>query len=821
MNAICKVSLCNRRTNSRYKNQEKPWAWLKDRNRVPVRTTETAEEYPKLPKDERDALKDQGGFVGGWLREGIRKNGNVICRSVGALDADNIPAEVNFPALVREKLCGIEWFLYSTHRHTPEAPRFRLVILFDREVTEEEYPAVMRQVAHDLGMDLFDDSTYQANRMMYWASCPSNGEFVFDESSGCALPADRYLSRYDDWRDTAQWPTSTRESEVVKRSASAQQDPLRKEGLVGVFCRTYFPVQEALQKFLGDKYAPTGAGGRWDYIPSESTAGVVIYDDRFVYSHHTTDPACGKLLNAFDIVRIHKFGDDNTKNSFRQMCAFALEQDEVKLRLDRERQESLDADFAGGGYHPPERKESGGSGEDWKARLQYNARNHNLENSVWNLLLILNNDPDFRNIAFNELFGRVEVVGPVPWERPDGNRFWRDADTSQVKALLDIRYATFSNRNYDVAFGKAVDDRSFHPIREYLENLPEWDGKRRIEHLLQNCLQAEDTPYVRAVARKVFAAAVARIFCPGTKFDSVLVLDGVQGIGKSSLFRELAGAEYYNETLSLTEMSDKAGAEKLQGFWFAEIGELAGMKKADIEKVKAFISTTDDTYRPSYGHTVESHPRQCVIIATVNGERGYLRDITGNRRFWIVKCRQQEQEKKFAFSAWERDQIWAEAVQIFRGGEQMYLEAELRQEAEEIQRSALEEDDRQGLVEAYLETLLPEKWRDMDLYERRGYFAGMNDPTRPRGTIRRETVSNVEIWAECFGNDPAAMRKQDSYDISSIMLRIPGWEKTIKRERVPIYGMQRVYVRRELVTDLHDKVTSVTRIPETFYDFLL
>ena len=109
MNVMCKVSLCNRRTNSRYKNLERPWEWLKDRNRNPIRTTETAEEYPKLSKAERDALKDQGGFVGGWLREGVRKNGNVICRSVGALDADHIPSEVNFPALVRSKLCGIDW----------------------------------------------------------------------------------------------------------------------------------------------------------------------------------------------------------------------------------------------------------------------------------------------------------------------------------------------------------------------------------------------------------------------------------------------------------------------------------------------------------------------------------------------------------------------------------------------------------------------------------------------------------------------------------------------------------------------------------------
>ena len=757
MNWVCKVSVCNRRTNSRYKNLEKPWSWLKDRNRNPVRTTETAEEYPKLPKAERDALKDQGGFVGGWLKEGIRKNGNVLCRDIGSLDADNIPPDVDFPSLVREKLAGMEWFLYSTHRHTPEAPRYRLVIIFDREVSEDEYPALMRQVAHDLGMDYFDDSTYQANRMMYWASCPSNGEFVFEEAEGLPLPVDQVLARYENWRDTTQWPTSSRESEVVQKTASKQEDPLNKPGIVGAFCRTFFPVQSALEKFLPEVYAPTDHDGRWDYIPSDSTAGVAIYDDRFVYSHHTTDPACGKL----------------------------------------------DADFLGysaqnGNDQEPPADEPAAAEPDpnWPAKLRYDPRSKKLENSVWNLLLILNNDPDFRNIALNELFGRIEVTGPVPWVRPEGNRFWQDADTNQVKALLDVRYTAFTNRNFEVAFGKTVADRRFHPIREYLDALPPWDGEKRIETLLPRCFQADDTPYVRAVTRKVFAAAVARIYRPGTKFDSVLVLDGEQGIGKSTLFRELAGDEFYSETLSLTDMSSKDGAEKLQGYWIVEIGELAGMRKADIEKVKNFISTLDDIYRPSYGHTVESHPRQAVIIATVNGEKGYLRDITGNRRFWIVKCRQQEQKKTFDVSPQERDQIWAEALTLWKGGEKLWLEGELLREAEEIQRCAMEEDDRQGLVEAYLEMLLPLSWPDMDIYARRRWLSDPSDPTRQPGTVRRETVTNVEIWAECFGNDPAAMKKQDSYDIASIMMRIGGWDRSGKREHIPLYGLQRLYVRR-------------------------
>ena len=782
---MLKIAVCNHRNNSKYKNQEKPWSYIKDRNRRPIRTTETAEEYPRLPKEKRDELKDHGGFVGGWLKGGVRKNGNVISRCIGALDADNIGADDDFLGITRKALEGVEYFIYSTHKHRPEAPRYRIVILFDREVSEDEYPALMRMVARQIGMDFFDDSTYQSNRMMYWSSCPSNGVFFFEEGIGEPMAVDRYLGMYADWRDTTQWPTSSRQSEVVKHSVRQQQDPLSKDGLIGAFCRTYFPITEAIHTFLSDVYAPSATEGRYDYIPADSNAGVVIYDDKFVYSHHATDPACEKLLNAFDLVRIHLFGDDDPKKTYKQMCDLALQQDAVKLTLDRERRERADEDFAAD------------DDRDWTSQLRYQPRSQILENSVWNLMLILNNDPDFANFGYNELANRVQVTGPVPWDRPADNKFWRDADTAQLKALLDTRYVSFSSRNHDVCFAKVADDRRFHPIRDYLDSLPPWDGECRVESLFIRCLEADDTEYVRTVTRRLFAAAVARVYQPGIKFDCLTVIDGAQGIGKSTLLKELVGDEYYSETLSLTDMDDKTGAEKLQGYWVIEIGELAGMKKADVEKVKGFLSTTDDKYRPSYGRVVESHPRQCVVIATVNGERGYLRDITGNRRFWIIKCRQKEQARKWSFTKEERDQIWAEAVALWRGGEKLYLEDTELPAAEALQREAMELDERQGIVEEYLNTLLPDNWDGMDLYERRNYLSVQYDPTQPRGTTVRKAVSNVEIWAECFGKNPSEMKPADSYAIAALMMRVEGWERTEKIKRIPVYGRQRLYLKTE------------------------
>jgi predicted P-loop ATPase len=777
-----KVALCNRKTDRKYKNREMSWQELKDRNAHPIRTSETVEEYPKLQKTQRDQVKDHGGFVGGWLKEGLRKKGNVTCRTLGALDADHIESTDDFIGKVKTALEGISYFIYSTHSHTAENPRYRVVIRFSREVSEAEYPAVMRQVTKQIGMDFFDDCTYQANRLMYWASCPSNADFVYVENEGLPLDPDHYLGMYHDWKDASQWPTSSRESEVMNNPLKTQSDPLAKDGLVGAFCRAYHPIDEAIATFLSDVYEPSADEGRYNYIPAESPAGLKIYDGKFAYSHHASDPACDKTLNAFDLVRIHRFGDDDSTKSFNAMADLASKDERVQALTLSERRAEAATDFV--------------QGKEWNKQLKYYPRSKEMVNSVWNLNLILNNDPDFAGFAFNDLAGRVQVISKLPWERPAGNHFWRDADTAQLKSLIDIRYGCFSSRNHDVSFTKVADDRRFHPIRDYLNGLPPWDGVKRVEELFIRYLKTDDTPYVRAVTRKTFAAAVARIYHPGTKFDNVLVLDGEQGIGKSTIVKDLVGSEYYTETLTLADMESKAGAEKLQGVWIAEIGELAGMKKMDIEKVKAFFSTSDDQYRPSYGKVVESHPRQCVIIATVNGEHGYLRDITGNRRYWIVKSNLERYRMIWRCTEAYRTQFWAEAKAIWESGENLFLEGDFLEQAEEMQLQAMESDDRLGGVEEYLDTLLPENWDGMDLYERRTFLSEKNNAISVKGTIRRTAVSNAEIWCECYRHNLSDLKSHDSYGIAALMVRIPGWERSKTVQRQPLYGRQRIYRRK-------------------------
>lgn len=304
-----KISYGNSRFETKWKNSEITWEDFKKRVSSTIRTTETIEEYRKMTKAQQANVKDKGGFVAGHLKGGRRKKNTVLCRSALALDMDYGTSDVWDEVIAKQpyRCCA-----YSTHKHTQEKPRLRIVIPLSREVSEAEYPAVARMAAKDIGIDLFDDSTYEAHRLMYWPSTSMNGDFFYQEKDGCDLDPDEFLNRYDDWLDESTWPVSSRQSAVEHHGSKEMADPLTKPGIVGNFCRAY-GMADAIDTFLSDIYAPSSMENRYDYIPADSAAGVVIYGDRFAYSHHATDPVCGKLLNAFDLVRLHKFASLDDK----------------------------------------------------------------------------------------------------------------------------------------------------------------------------------------------------------------------------------------------------------------------------------------------------------------------------------------------------------------------------------------------------------------------------------------------------------------------------------------------------------------------------
>ena len=761
---------------------EELWGRLQN----PARTPETAEQYRRLPKGEKDLIKDRGGFLAGTLKGSRRRKADVLGRSMLTFDSDRLR-----PGFFEEYERRHRYFsmAYTTHSHRPESPRARTLIPLTRDVSPEEYNAIARCfAAEELGMETVDPCSFEVNQLMFWPTVSADGEYICRRYEGEWLDPDAFLAAHPGWQDCAALPTAPGEQAKADRQPGKQADPTEKEGTVGLFCRAY-SVQEAMRTFLSGVYEETGDENRWRYSPSESLPGVMVYDGKFAYSHHATDPAYGRLLNAFDLVRTHRFGDGDEQQSFRSMLEFAAADPKVQVLALQERQARAAEDFAG----LDDTVEQAGEPDPdaWKAKLVRHRKTGLPEDSLYNARLIMQNDPCMKNIVFNRLADSMEIRGPVPWAH--SSRFWRDADDAQLVCYLDDCYGSFSARNIDIAVTKTADDRSYHPIRDYFARLPAWDGVRRVDTLLIDYLGAEDNAYVRAVSRKTLCAACRRVFQPGVKFDYMPVLNGAQGIGKSTFISKL-GMEWFSDSLSLSDMNDKTAAEKLQGYWILEIGELAGMKKADIDKVKAFVSRTDDKYRAAFGRRVTSHPRQCVFFGTTNSENGYLRDITGNRRFWNVRVSGQGKYRPWQMTPELITQVWAEAAAA-AGEEELFLPPELEEFARREQRSALEQDDREGLVLDYLDMLLPENWEKMDLWQRRNYVRDPDDPVRPAGKYRRKEVSNIEIWCECFGRPREDMKPSDSYAVSAIMARLDGWSRPDRRKVIPSYGQQRVYSR--------------------------
>ena len=745
---------------------------LADRLAVPIRTTETVSEYAKMKKAERDRAKDKGGFVGGHLKGGRRKRENVVSRSMLTLDLDQAKPEF-LPNFLTS--CHYAALVYSTHSHTPEAPRLRVIIPLTRDVSPDEYQAIGRYFADSWGIDQFDECSYRPHQLMYWPTAPANGEYIFEQIDRDWLDPDAYLARHPNWRDCALLPTSSRESAVRGLDVRKQEDPLQKKGIVGAFCRAY-TITAAITAFLGSVYAPTASANRWDFIGSDSMPGVQIYEDRWIYSHHAKDPACGMLLNAFDAVRVHMFGDDDPLKSYNEMTEFALKDSTVKKIFAEERAAAAAGEFKDADL-------------EWMDGLELD-RAGDVRPTLLNLMLIMRNDPNLTPIGFDLHRDGIGARGKLPWEQIKPG--WSDSDAASLRVYLSATYGLYTPQKTKDAVVAAAAERAWHPVKEYLDTLPEWDGMPRLDTLFTDYLGAPLNDYTQAVCRKSFTAAVARIYQPGIKFDSVPILCGPQGIGKSTLFAKLAG-KWFSDSLSLGDMKDKSGPEKLQGYWILELGELAGMRKVDVETVKSFITRVDDKYRASYGVNVESHPRQCIIVGSTNNDNGFLRDITGNRRFWPVSVSGQG-----GLTPWDMDeatvaQIWAEALANYRSGEKLFLEGEEAKMAAAAQMAALETDEREGLVRQYLDTLLPDDWSTMSIGERRNFILGSGDIGRV-GTVRRTSVCNLEIWCECFGQDGSKLKKQDSYEISAIMRKIPEWLQG-DRQYVDHYGRQRVYVR--------------------------
>ncbi|MDR1329564.1 MAG: virulence-associated E family protein [Oscillospiraceae bacterium] len=779
------ISVGNNRRSVNWLPQTLSLSELYEKLRVPARSTETMPQYLALKKAEQDDLKDVGGYVAGSLSGTRRKAGAVAGRDVITLDLDSIPPGGADDVLRRVEGLGCGYCVYSTRKHSAAAPRLRVLLPLDRTAAADEYEPAARKMAELIGFELADPTTFEAARLMYWPSCCADGEYIYTYQDKPMLSADGLLALFTDWRDISAWPRSANETTHTKLAAR-QGDPRAKGGVVGAFCRSY-DIPGVMEAFLPGVYEPAdGMPGRYTYSGGSTTGGAVIYDEaRFLYSHHATDPCSGRLVNAFDLVRLHKFEglDDaaaaNTPNnrlpSYLAMCELAAADDAVAALMAKEKLGAALSDFEE-------------IDVDWLRRLTKNAQTGQIKATIDNVWLILENDPNLKGkFALNEFAGRGEVLGALPWEKTGERRLWDDNDNQGLYWYLEKYYQLVGNGKIDGALSLHSVGHRFNEVRDYLNGLT-WDGTPRLDSLLVDYLGASDDAYVRTVTRKAFTAAVARAMSPGCKYDAMLILSGAQGVGKSTLLDKMSRG-WFNDNIRTFE--GKEASELLQGVWLVEISELDAFKRTDTSRIKQFLSLRADRFRAAYGKHVKELPRRCVFFGTTNNT-DFLQDDTGNRRFWPVDVTE-GRKKVWTELDGEVDQIWAEAVIRWKTGETLYLSGEVERTAKEQQEAHREAEAKAGVVLDFLEREVPEDWQSWPLDKRRIFWGG--GVTGELKLMPRDRVCALEIWCEAFNGLQKDIRKSDTRLINSIIAHAEGWARQDTTVRYGYCGTQRGYFR--------------------------
>lgn len=423
--------------------------------------------------------------------------------------------------------------------------------------------------------------------------------------------------------------------------------------------------------------------------------------------------------------------------------------------------------------------------------LETNAKGKAINNHK-NVLLIFREDKNLKHIVrTNDFTHKKEINNKPLWrKKEDKNQMWTDEDESQLYIYFGV--------NYDITHTKIINEvvdmhfyrNSYNPVKEYLTNL-QWDGVPRLETFFIEFLGAQDNEYVREVTKITFTACVKRIMEPGCKHDTVLVLVGGQGIGKSHILSRL-GMDWYNE--SIQSFKGDEAYIKISSSWIIELSELTALKNADIEYGKAFISAKEDVYRPKYGRHPIKSPRKCVFFGTTNNQQ-FLKDETGNRR-WLPIEVNKEGRNKNPFEDLDQEtvnQFWAEANYFYQRGEKTYLDnPEMIQASQKLQEKHKEDNGREGMIKEFLKTPITEDWYELSPQSKLQYFKeGMYKREKSNLTSRKK-ICALEIWRECYLKNESELTKKESGEINQILRSIPYLKET--RTIFGHYGQQRGFI---------------------------
>ena len=858
------IRIAQGRSNSlgKAKNRNMTWAEFRKELSKPQRTQERFSAFLKLPKVEQDKLKSINGWIlGGEISGDRRRKNQIENRFLITLDCDEMTPEVF--ATIRDgsnPICLYEFFAHTTRKHTPEAPRLRIFLLPTDPVLPEEYPAVSAILAEkvDPSMDSVDHVSFRLAQMMFRPSVSADGVFVAWHNRGELVDTKAELEGFRlDWTDYRNLPHSEARG-PSRTTASKADDPTQKHGIVGAFCRA-FDVEEAIAKFLPDVYLPGDDGGgkpRYSYAEGSTSNGVVVEDDGlFIYSFHGTDPCGERLCNAFDMVRIHLFEEkdkdlpENTNPkdwpSYKAMVKWAEDLDPVKTELLADKldldamfddisgefddpSDDIDAEIADLLAPPPnaalpeilklDRFEK--PSKDWPQKLLDLNLDGTIKITTTNVAHIFTHDPRlFGAIALNtfsnkpvarrSIRSKVKVVPPIIVRDPVNGDDWTDTHDVTLKAMMEsaagkgkMGYGLRVSRA-DVKDGVLLAARCnvFHPVVEYYQSLV-WDQVERIETMFIRHFGCPDTPYHREISRLFMLAAVTRVMNPGHKWDYAPIISGPQGIRKSSWIVALFGSWAGELTTQMTTSKDSV--EQMMGKQCLELPELAGVNRSQVEDVKAFMTHTTDQVRLAYDTRMSHFKRQCVFVGTTNSD-AYLKDATGNRRFWPVTTTVDMIDTDMV--AAEKDQLWAEAFALWRAeaikvGHYSRIVLTLSRaatlEAEGHQDRAREEDGADAnaaVIEAWLDRPIP-------LSQFLGSNGVVDDLENFEGEPMVLRCATTTKWAAVEALEMSINEGATKFiGVGRSMSRITGWARSGFKRRHPVFGNGHTYYREDATAE--------------------
>lgn len=801
------------------------------------RTKERYAEYMKADKATKLTIKDVGGFIGGETEGNRRINGIKVTRQLLTLDIDTDRPNVLDYLKRHVNFCC---FVHSTHSHSPSENRFRIIAPLSREVDADEYEALARRIAYKIENpqgetfpNLFDETTFQANRLMFFPSVSADGEYIceilnFDIFSDeqKIIDVDEVLNEYLDKNNIYEWFKPEKiDAELIGKNTIINKNPLKAKGMVGAFNRAY-TVSQAIEKFLPHIYKKE-RNGRYTYINGSTYGGgVILNNDTLFYSHHGTDPANLYYRSAFDLVRIHKFGKYDNQftpekeiepgvlektDSFMKMVEFCrtlpevVEQSEsnIMIRQQMEQQKEFIENYFEEEEEEPKEEEEKETDKSWLIKLE------SAKSDYTKLDIIFSHDEVVGNLFYFDTFRSNICFRRKPYWRKEfyEGQALEDKDMAHIRVHLEKVYGIRGEKKIDDAVIVAADKIQKNKVLDWFESLV-WDGKPRLETFFRDFFKVPVNPFTKAAFKHWLVGAVSRIYRAGAPMDLVLIIKGKQGIGKSLFFKKLAtpdfskpGEHLYSDT-KIDFNKAKDSYEQLEGVWIYEWKELAGMNMSDQESIKAFVDKTEDKFRRSYGRRVVEIKRRVAFGGSTN-DATPLRDRTGNRRFLVMDSQLEQNEcyikDEKLFTQEYRDQLIAEAIHLYKSGFDIFKWTEEELEWwEKSNEENLADNDLVGIISSYLEMLRPQNWYSMTLEQMQDYVRNYDfERNRPLGRyweidklVTTDKVCIQELWKVALNQKDITINRFHR-ELILQALEILGWKLFKNMQlRFGVFGRQ-------------------------------